>query len=451
MNQRSNPLLINESPMQFLPSLACVLGVDGALFAQQLHYCLNAARNPRYVDGRAWVYNTLDVWNLQFPFWSKSTLRRTLKKLQAVEIDGEVYHVLLIQNYNTNKMNRCQWFSLDYDELDRLIPIAQKKVAGMQREIAEGSESVKRNIDFLSHRYPSLRNDNPEIEFTADSSRSAQNEQMHVSNPTDACVQNEHMGESQMRKTDVFFNKTPASPVMAHVSKSTEASVQNEQMQMFKMNTCKCSKWTHASVQNEHIEGPSDDAHSEIPASPETARVPIGSDDARLDEFPTSNQRYIYTYPKGSTRDSNTQEYEQDINTRDTSLSQSLSPTPTYEARERETGKEQMGDVKENGQDTIGYLKSVCKSFGLPMYANDIRSLSSIASNYPLADIISAIKIAVSHDARSFSYVISVLQRAQQHGGSNHETRQEPHPVYISDDARRYAERKEQFWREHKC
>ncbi|MGF0128070.1 hypothetical protein [Selenomonas bovis] len=110
-----------------------------------------------------------------------------------------------------------------------------------------------------------------------------------------------------------------------------------------------------------------------------------------------------------------------------------------------------MGDVKENGQDTIGYLKSVCKSFGLPMYANDIRSLSSIASNYPLADIISAIKIAVSHDARSFSYVISVLQRAQQHGGSNHETRQEPHPVYISDDARRYAERKEQFWREHKC
>ncbi len=451
MNQRSNPLLINESPMQFLPSLACVLGVNGALFAQQLHYCLNAARNPRYVDGRAWVYNTLDVWNLQFPFWSKNTLRRTLKNLQAVEIDGEVYHVLLVHNYNANKMNRCQWFSLDYDELDRLIPVAQQKAASLQRDIADGSESVQRNIEFLSHRYPSLQNNNAEEGFINDSSPSVQNEHMHVSKSTYASAQNEHIEKFVSEKTQSNFNKVPANQVMAHVSKSTYASAQNGQMQVPKMSTCKCPKWADASAQNGHIEGSSDDAHSEIPASPEAARVPMGSDDARLDEFPTINQRYIYTYPKGSTRDSNTQEYKQDINTRDTSLSQSLSPTPTYEAGERETGKEQMGDVKENGQDTIGYLKSVCKSFGLPMYANDIRSLSSIASNYPLADIISAIKIAVSHDARSFSYVISVLQRAQQHGGSNHETRQEPHPVYISDDARRYAERKEQFWREHKC
>ena len=45
----TSPLLINESPMQCLPSLAHVLGdsSDSAMFLQQIHYWLNYSRTYR--------------------------------------------------------------------------------------------------------------------------------------------------------------------------------------------------------------------------------------------------------------------------------------------------------------------------------------------------------------------------------------------------------------------
>lgn len=81
--------------MQFLPSLAVVLDEASALFLQQLQYWVYHSR--LVIDGKYWVYNTLDQWNLQFYFWSKSKLQRTIKHLQSYEIEGECYHLVLIE------------------------------------------------------------------------------------------------------------------------------------------------------------------------------------------------------------------------------------------------------------------------------------------------------------------------------------------------------------------
>ncbi len=174
--RRTSPLLINESPMQFLPSLACAVGVNGALFAQQLHYWLQDSRRPHWFDGRPWVYNTFEEWNLQFPFWSRATIRRVIKDLKSVTVNEEVYRVLLTGHYASNKLDHCCWYTLDYDELDRLVPVATLLLQKKQRDIAGASISIKKNLIVLSRRFPALASVSEETKNDADISRSAQNE-----------------------------------------------------------------------------------------------------------------------------------------------------------------------------------------------------------------------------------------------------------------------------------
>lgn len=219
--RRNNPLLINESPMQFLPSLACVLGEHGALFAQQLHYWLQDNRRPHWIENKPWVYNTLVEWNLQFPFWSKSTLRRTIKNLQNVSLDDEVYHVLLVARFGKTKLDRRCWYTLDYDELDRLVPIATSKLHELQRSLAGESIFVKNNITILARQYPALAPSSITSEQDEEPPESATNPEVFKMN-TSKC------------------------------SKRNPRSVQNEQFEAVNMNSSKCSKRTVPSVQNEN-------------------------------------------------------------------------------------------------------------------------------------------------------------------------------------------------------
>lgn len=101
-------LLINENPLQVLPSLAVKYGLNEAIIIQQLHYWLN--KSNHVIDGRTWVYNTFNDWQEQFPFWSVLTIKRLIKKLRANEM-------ILTANYNKSKMDRTLWYSLNYGKL----------------------------------------------------------------------------------------------------------------------------------------------------------------------------------------------------------------------------------------------------------------------------------------------------------------------------------------------
>ncbi|MCP6757123.1 replication protein RepO, partial [Klebsiella pneumoniae] len=59
-------LLINEPPLQVLPSLAKAIGLNEALILQQIHYWLNPKHNQNLFKGRYWVYNTYEQWQAQF-------------------------------------------------------------------------------------------------------------------------------------------------------------------------------------------------------------------------------------------------------------------------------------------------------------------------------------------------------------------------------------------------
>jgi hypothetical protein len=77
---RVSRLLINEPPLQVLPSLAVAIGLQEAIVLQQVHYWLQASKPSQ--DGARWVYNTYEQWRVQFPFWSAEALRKIFKSLR---------------------------------------------------------------------------------------------------------------------------------------------------------------------------------------------------------------------------------------------------------------------------------------------------------------------------------------------------------------------------------
>lgn len=81
----SSKLLIDEEPLQVLPGLAAVIGLNEAMVVQQLHYWLRRSKHEH--DGRKWIYNTLGEWQVQFPFWNEATLQRTMKSLVALKLN----------------------------------------------------------------------------------------------------------------------------------------------------------------------------------------------------------------------------------------------------------------------------------------------------------------------------------------------------------------------------
>jgi hypothetical protein len=113
-------LLIDESPLQVLPSLAVKIGLNEAIILQQLHYWLNNKSNPGIVeDGYKWVYNSYLDWKGNFPFWSTHTIQRTI-------LGMEKQGLVVSRQFESHKWNQRKAYRIDYDKLDELsTPIGQ--------------------------------------------------------------------------------------------------------------------------------------------------------------------------------------------------------------------------------------------------------------------------------------------------------------------------------------
>ena len=101
-------LLINEPPLLVLPSLAKKIGLNEAIFLQQVHYWLGASQHT--IDGKKWIYNSAVAWQKQFPFWSTKTVKRIITSLEKSKI-------LVSGCFNTMKMDRTKWYTIDYSKL----------------------------------------------------------------------------------------------------------------------------------------------------------------------------------------------------------------------------------------------------------------------------------------------------------------------------------------------
>ncbi len=108
----TSSLLINEPPLQALPSLACLVGLDGAVILQQVHYWLMGSDHEH--DGFIWVYNSYAQWGQQFRWLKAEAIR---KQIRLLEERG----FLVSGRFGTKKMDRTKWYRIDYDRLNEAL------------------------------------------------------------------------------------------------------------------------------------------------------------------------------------------------------------------------------------------------------------------------------------------------------------------------------------------
>jgi hypothetical protein len=101
-------LLINEYPLQVLPSLAVAIGLNEAIVLQQVHYWLDRSNVQK--KGHVWVYNTVPQWQAQFPFWSADTVRRALANLKQRGL-------LVGECLADNSFDKTMYYRIDYAQL----------------------------------------------------------------------------------------------------------------------------------------------------------------------------------------------------------------------------------------------------------------------------------------------------------------------------------------------
>jgi len=109
MPRRSSVLLINEPPLQALPSLACLVGINGAIILQQVHYWLQVSEHQ--IEGYTWIYNSYDKWAKQFKW-----LKPRGVQYQILELEKSGY--LITRQFKYKAKNNTKWYRIDYGKLD---------------------------------------------------------------------------------------------------------------------------------------------------------------------------------------------------------------------------------------------------------------------------------------------------------------------------------------------
>ena len=94
-------------------------GVPEAIILHHLLFWVskNLSNGTNIRDGRCWTYNSVRAFTIQFPFWTESQIRRTLKSLEA-------QGAIVVGRYSDNAMDRTTWYSVNPD----LLPATEREL-----------------------------------------------------------------------------------------------------------------------------------------------------------------------------------------------------------------------------------------------------------------------------------------------------------------------------------
>lgn len=87
--------------------IALDYGVDVAIFIENVKFWSesNAKIHQNFIDGRYWVYYSLDGFSNLYPIWSRDQVKRIIAKCKNAGL-------LLTADYNDNPYKRTKWYSL---------------------------------------------------------------------------------------------------------------------------------------------------------------------------------------------------------------------------------------------------------------------------------------------------------------------------------------------------
>jgi hypothetical protein len=133
-------LLIESNPIQVIPELAELIGLNEAIFLQQLHYWLQSDY-AKFIDDRSWVYNTYKDWKRDnFPFWSEKTLKRIVNSLRELNL------IVTTSEYNKYKPDKKLWYTINYKNLEPYEKKASELKIERRKEKEKEKERLHNNI-----------------------------------------------------------------------------------------------------------------------------------------------------------------------------------------------------------------------------------------------------------------------------------------------------------------
>lgn len=101
-------LLLKRQPLVISPLLACRIGLNEAIVLQQICYWLEETSSGVEHDGKQWIYNTIEQWNAQFPFWSPDTVKRSLTSLKKRGL-------VEVKQLNKSRHDRTNFYAINWE------------------------------------------------------------------------------------------------------------------------------------------------------------------------------------------------------------------------------------------------------------------------------------------------------------------------------------------------
>lgn len=105
----------DERPLSFSPKLAQSIGLNGAIFVEEIVNLIELQIKEDKVDRTYWVRKSRDdLLKNHFPFWSRDVLKRTIDKLAEREI------IIMTTEYNKNPTDSTLSYTINFDAFEKL-------------------------------------------------------------------------------------------------------------------------------------------------------------------------------------------------------------------------------------------------------------------------------------------------------------------------------------------
>ncbi len=135
--RESSKLLINEHPLQALPTLAKLLDLNKAVILQQIQYWLGISGHE--IDGYVWIYNSYTEWTQQFPWLTPRGVRWHIKGLEKIGL-------IVAGEYNKDARDNTKWYRIDYEKLNALLQTSGGMAQSVTPEDTERQVQVALNV-----------------------------------------------------------------------------------------------------------------------------------------------------------------------------------------------------------------------------------------------------------------------------------------------------------------
>lgn len=114
--KRPQILTLNDPMvMRINRELAIEIGLEESIVLLQLEYLIAISAHEH--EGKLWTYQSLEGLREIFPWWSRATINRIIRRLKDQSL-------IEIGNFNKKAYDRTQWYALDINGISKLHSVA---------------------------------------------------------------------------------------------------------------------------------------------------------------------------------------------------------------------------------------------------------------------------------------------------------------------------------------